>query len=219
MIRKFRSRTGRAGAALLLAGLGACTTPGRVTEPLAIAGEEQALPWTRVMAQEHLARLEALDGAWSAALGAARAGGFARRIQNEGALLEPGAGRPWVSPSPGSYRCRRIRLGSPGRGGAMAVAGPFFCHMGDEGEQLSLTQQTGPERPGGYLWRDGDRRMVFIGALARGREGMPPAYGEDSARDVTGLFERIGAFRYRLVIPREAGMIEVLELVPALPPA
>jgi hypothetical protein len=58
--------------------------------------------------------------------------------------------------------------------------------------------------------------MVFLGSLAPGR-GAPIAYGENRARDVAGLFERIGPFRFRLVIPARdaAPRLDVFELVPA----
>jgi hypothetical protein len=206
-----------AAAALALAPLAACQTPGPVRQPVQVEVEQETRAWTRTITPEHLERLEAIDQAWAGALAAGRTAGFARRIRSEGALLEPSAGQAWGAPSPGSYRCRRIRLGTQGRQRGLAASGPFFCHIGDEGEKLSLTQQTGPERPGGYLWEDGGRRMVFIGAVSRGREDVPPAYAQAPERDVVGLFERIGTFRYRLVMPRDAGVLDVIELT-ALPP-
>ncbi len=45
---------------------------------------------------------------------------------------------------------------------------------------------------------------------------MPPAYADNPERDVIGVVERIGDFRYRLVLPRPRGAIlEIYELVPA----
>ena len=60
--------------------------------------------------------------------------------------------------------------------------------------------------------------MIFIGAAATGREQVPPAYGDDAERNIVGIVERIGPFRYRLVVPDPASgaTIEVLELIPAL---
>jgi hypothetical protein len=206
----------RPAAVVLLLALGGCQTAvPAVVAPVAVAEERPA--WERLIHPDHALRLETIEEVWARSLGAARAGGFARRIRGEGPLLDPGAGLAWTVPSPGSYRCRRFRLGPQGRG--LTISGTFFCHLGEEGEQLSLTQQTGPERPGGYLWQDNGRRMVFIGAVSRGREDVPPAYGEVPGRDVVGVFERVGPFRYRLALPREQNVLDVIELVPALPPA
>jgi hypothetical protein len=146
----------------------------------------------------------------------AEARAFAVQIRAEGALLDRGATLARAALPPGSYRCRLLRLG--GRRG-LTVFPSYFCHVGVEGELLSFTKQTGSERPGGYLWSDGDRRMVFLGALAAPGQSAPPAYGEDPASDVAGIVERVGDFRYRLVMPRPSGgaIIDVLELVPALP--
>lgn len=203
-------------AALALAPLAACQTTGPAAA--VVVEVEPATPaWARALSPEHLARLEAIDLYWASGLAAGQAAGFARRIRSEGALLDPAGGQAWATPSPGSYRCRRIRLGARGRQNGLSATGLFFCHIGDEGEQLSFTQQTGPERPGGYLSEDGGRRMIFIGALSRGREGVPPAYGEAPERDMVGLFERIGPFRYRLTLPREDGILDVIDLT-ALPP-
>ena len=48
------------------------------------------------------------------------------------------------------------------------------------------------------------------------RETPLSAYGDDRARDTIGLFERVGPFRYRLVLPwRGDNKLAVVELVPA----
>ena len=80
-----------------------------------------------------------------------------------------------------------------------------------------MPQAERSQRPAGYLWEDGGRdRLIFLGSLAPGDEA-PRAYRDDPARDMAGLFERIAAFRYRLVIPSPRGgaKLEVYELVPA----
>lgn len=200
-------------AALLIA---ACrTSPEPPGPPPALAERPAGENWRAVARPEDLDRLARLDAAWTEGLAEARA--FATRIRAEGRLLEPGAALPRAALPPGSYRCRLLRLG--GRVG-LTVYPPYFCHVGVEGALLSFTKQTGTERPGGYLWTDGDRRMVFLGALAPPGQSAPRAYGEDPASDVAGIVERVGDFNYRLVIPwpRAGAKIDVLDLVPVVRP-
>jgi hypothetical protein len=115
--------------------------------------------------------------------------------------------------------CRLVRLGAADRSEpAFAAFRPFFCFVGlGDGNRLSIAKPEGSQRPAGYLWDDEDAtRMVFLGSLAPGR-GAPIVYGDDRARDVAGIFERIGPFRYRLVMPGrdEAPALDILELEPA----
>jgi hypothetical protein len=176
--------------------------------------------WTGIAEADDLGRLQRLDSAWASALSDARAARLAGRVAAEGELLEPGAALPRPAPPPGSYRCRLLKLGRHGGAGRALTAHPsYFCHVGDAGELLAFTKQTGSERPGGYLYPDQQgSRLVFLGALARGREAVP-AYGEQKERDLIGIVERIAPFRWRLVLPwpRSGATIEVMELVPALP--
>ncbi len=205
-----------AGGLLVFAALlSACrTTP---SDPPAIPAEPAAeiieAGWRAFALAEDRGRLERLGLAWETALGEARSRGLASRIRAEGALLQPGAGLPRAAPPPGPYRCRLIRFG--GRR-AFTAFPSYFCDVVVEGELLSLTKQDGSERPGGYLWQDGDARLVFLGAVALGPEPVPPAYGEDSARDLIGLVERVGPFRYRLVMPwpPSGASLDIIELVP-----
>ena len=134
----------------------------------------------------------------------------------EGPLLQPQAGLPRATPPPGPYRCRLLRFG--GRR-AFTVYPSYFCDVVVEDELLSLTKQDGSERPGGYLWPDGDGRLIFLGAVALGAEPVPPAYGEDRGRDLIGLVERVGPFHYRLVMPwpPSGASLDILELVPFVP--
>lgn len=176
--------------------------------------------WTGIVEAPDRERLRRLDSAWASALAELRAAGLTGRIDAEGELLEAGAALPRPAPPPGTYRCRLLRLGRPGPGHqVLAVHPSYFCHVGDAGELLAFTKQTGSERPGGYLYPDGTAtRLVFLGALARGREPVR-GYGEESGRDMIGIVERIGPFRWRLVMPwpRSGAKLEVMELVPALP--
>ena len=171
-----------------------------------------------IASSEDIDRLGRTGSAWTEALAAARAAGATRRIADEGKLLEPEAGLARPEPAPGSYNCRVLKLGAPGKGKAFQAFSPFYCYVGVEGELLAITKQGGSERPGGYLWRDTDReRMIFLGSLALGDEEAPAAYGENPKRDMAGVFERVGLFRYRLVVPspREEAKLIVIEFVPA----
>lgn len=208
---------GNVTAGFLLCLLGACQIPHPATTAATVTIEQPQAEraWQGIIRPEDNTRLQGLATAWSRGLDAARRG-FARRIAAEGDLLDPAAALPRALLPPGSYRCRTITLGS--RQAAFRVQGPHFCYVGVEGELISFTKQTGPDRPGGYLYADGDTRSVFIGAAATGRERVPPAYGANPARDVVGVVERVGPFRYRLVVPapRNGAALEIYELVPAV---
>ncbi|MFN3944452.1 MAG: DUF4893 domain-containing protein [Allosphingosinicella sp.] len=204
-------------AAAFLAG--ACQTAGtapRATGTVEVAARE---PWRDIATEADLDRLERVGSAWEEALAAARRAGFTRQIAAEGPLLDPAAALPRAAPPPGSYRCRVIRIGAAPRARAYRAFNPFFCHVGAEGELLSITKQTGSERPGGYLWEVASDRLVFLGSMALGTEEIPQPYGEDPTRDMAGIFERVAPFRYRLVIPwpRGESKLDLIELVPAIP--
>ena len=185
--------------------------------------EEAAKPetgWRSVARDEDVAKIEALGAAWAEALDAARRAGFSRQVAGEGPLLQPAGALPRAAPSPGAYMCRLIRMGPrEGKGAAYNAFKPFFCNIGVNGEQLSITKQTGSERPAGYLWEEegSSKRLIFLGSLALGNEDAPLGYGDDPSRDMAGVFERVATFRYRLVIPSPRGTskLDVIELVPA----
>jgi hypothetical protein len=178
---------------------------------------EEADPWRGAAEAGDAQALDALPELWSEALADTRRSGLARRIAAEGALLAPEAALPRAAPPPGAYLCRVLRLGSRAPGvRPWSESGQGFCFVGADGDQLSLTIDAGARRIGGYLWEEKDnRRLVFLGAAAP--RGMPlAAYGDDSARNAIGLFERIGPFRYRLTLPwRGDNRLAVVEMTPA----
>lgn len=206
-------------AAALLPGCAAKRTAASRQAPAAasvvVEAPQPEPEWRALLRPEDGARIDGVAAAWTEALAAARRAGAARRMRTDAKLLDPHAALPRSAPPPGSYRCRVIRISAGRRG--YGVTGPFFCFVGAEDARLSFTRQTGSDRPGGYLYEDeGAERQIFVGASARGREKVPPPYGNPE-RDVAGIVERIDNFRYRLVIPRPRGAIlEVYELVPAL---
>ena len=205
-------------AALLLSG---CQTPVKDRAGVSLTLEEGPA-WQKVASPDDTTRLERAAAAWEQALADARKAGFSRQVRAEGELLDPAAALARAAPPPGSYRCRVIRLGTTApRGRAFIAHKPFFCHVGVNKDQLSITKQTGSQRPGGYLWdTDDTRRLIFLGSLALGSEDAPLAYGEDPARSMAGIFERYGDFRYRLVVPwpRQDSKLDVFELIPLPPP-
>ena len=142
----------------------------------------------------------------------------ARAVTEEGQLLDPRAALPRPAPTPGSYRCRLITLGSTIKGEkALERYNPFFCYVEVEGDLFTIVKQTGSQRPAGRLWEDDiPTRLIFLGTLALGSEEEARAYGEDSRRDIAGVFERIGPFRWRLAIPypQKGAKLDVFELTP-----
>jgi hypothetical protein len=158
-----------------------------------------------------------LDSAWQQALTEAGKS-FGAEIRKEGVLLKPHAALPRPAPTPGSYNCRLIKLGqATPKTRAYESFKPFFCYVEVEGDQLTIVKQTGSQRPAGRLWEDDNpERMIFLGSLALGDEDQPLAYGDDPKRNMAGILERIGAFRWRLVIPwpQSSSKLDVFELTP-----
>lgn len=206
-------------AALLTSGCAATTSAPPAAQVAAV--EVQAEPeWRRLASAEDIDRLTRTDAAWAAALEQIRAGRFTRALREEGELLEPEAALPRPDLPPGSYHCRLLRISQGDRRRPPVVSfRPFYCHVADAGEQLAFTKQTGSERPAGYFYRDEQRgRLVFLGTLTMG-SGEPAPYDGSDPRDMIGVVERVGPFRWRLVLPwpRSGATLEVMELVPALP--
>ena len=202
-----------------LALLSGCQTPIGSKDRAGVAVTVEEPPaWLEIATPEDAARIERLSAAWSEALAEARRAGFSRQLKEEGALLDASAGLPRAAPPPGSYRCRVIKLGSiASKGRAFTAHKPFFCFVGVSDGQLSITKQTGSQRPGGYLWdTDDTKRLIFLGSMALGNEDVPLPYGQNPARDMAGVFERYGDFRYRLVVPwpRQDSKLDVFELIP-----
>ncbi|HEX6741388.1 MAG TPA: DUF4893 domain-containing protein, partial [Sphingomicrobium sp.] len=154
---------------------------------------------------------------WQEALAEARRSNAAD-IRREGKLLLPRAALPRPAPTPGSYFCRLIKLGkATAKSKSFESFKPFFCYVEVEDDLLTIVKQTGSQRPAGRLWEDDDsRRLIFLGSLALGNEDQPLAYGDDPKRDMAGVLERIGPFRWRLVIPwpQSTSKLDVFELTP-----
>lgn len=194
--------------------------PASGTSPTAPATGEQGgtSDWRQVAGAADVSNLGRLDQAWRLARAEAEDKGFASEVEALGPLVDPNAGQPGrLQPAPGTYRCRTIKLGTKAETGLAYVDYPQFrCKVElTPGGDLVLTKTTGSQRTRGLLYPDTDSRLVFIGAQAWGMDETGfPTYGQQPERDQVGVFERIGADRWRLVIPfpRVESKLEILEL-------
>ena len=205
-----------AGAALSSCATKPAATPGtRASVEVGPALKSEA--WKAVATAEDEERIARLGLAWQEALVEAGKNNAAE-IRREGKLLLPRSAMPRPEPTPGSYNCRLIKLGkATPKTRAYETFKPFFCYVEVEDDLLTIVKQTGSQRPAGRLWTDDDhRRLIFLGSLALADETTPLAYGDDPRRNMAGVFERIGPFRWRLVIPwpQSSSKLDVIELTP-----
>ena len=206
-----------------LALLAGCETKPRGDRPrpvVSVAPPTKTDAWMAIASKADTQRLANITGAWAAGLADARKAGFLTAVRDEGTLLKTAAALPRPAPTPGSYNCRLIRLGRMGKGKpVLEKFKPFFCYVEVDGALLTIVKQTGSSRPAGRLWEDdNDNRLIFLGSLALGDEEQPVAYGENAKRDMAGIFERIGPFQWRLVIPwpQDGAKLNVFELTPVV---
>jgi hypothetical protein len=217
-----RSRPIRAAvlAALALLAAGCATKPKLppgVTPSVEVGPPLKADVWKGIATDADEDRIARIGLAWEEALADAKKSS-SEEIRREGPLLLPRAALPRPAPTPGSYNCRLIKLGkATSKSKAYESFKPFFCYVEVENDLLTIVKQTGSQRPAGRLWEDDDStRLIFLGSLALGDEDVPRAYGDDPKRDMAGVFERIGPFRWRLVIPwpQSTSKLDVFELTP-----
>jgi hypothetical protein len=203
-------RTLFVGAALLAAApLGAARTPPQLVS---------AQGWRGVATGPDRLRIRDWRKTFIKALDGARANGHGPAIAAEGQLLVPDSALASATPPAGEYRCRTIKLGVKGaQKGDYAVYPGLRCRVAAREGGLSLAVVTGPQRSFGRLFPDSTRRLVFLGTLQLGDEQGLIRYGADEMRDMTGLVERIGARRWRLVLPAPhfESALDVVELIPA----
>ena len=210
--------TAVAAAAAIVAG---CETrpkpPPGIRPSVEVGAPLRSEAWKSVATAADEDRLARLGLAWQQALDDAKKSNTAD-VRREGKLLLPRSALPRPDPTPGSYNCRLIKLGqATPRSKPYETFKPFFCYVEVEDDLLTIVKQTGSQRPAGRLWQDDDAtRLVFLGSLALGDETVPVAYGDDPKRDMAGVLERIGPFRWRLVIPwpQSTSKLDVFELTP-----
>ena len=206
---------------LALAALGACETkpklPPGMHPSVTVGPPLKSEAWKAVATAADQDRIGRLGLAWQAALAEARRSNPGD-VSKEGKLLLPRSALARPAPTPGSYNCRMIALGkATPKGKAFESFKPFFCYVQVEDDQLTIVKQTGSQRPAGRLWEDDDpNRMIFLGSLTLGDAEQALAYGDDPKRNMAGVFERIGAFHWRLVIPwpQNDAKLDVFELTP-----
>jgi len=206
--------------ALLAAGSGCAT---KLPPTSGVHGSVEVGPplkseaWRAVATAADKDRIARLGLAWQEALADANQTNAAD-VRREGKLLMPRSALPRPQPTPGSYNCRLIKLGkAAAKDKPYETFKPFFCYVEVEDNLLTIVKQTGSQRPAGRLWEDDDAtRLVFLGSLALGDETVPRAYGDDPKRDMAGILDRIGPFRWRLVIPwpQSTSKLDVFELTP-----
>jgi len=170
--------------------------------------------WKGIASSADQQRLANVSGAWAAGLADARRGNFTTGLRDDAELLKSNAALARPTPTPGSYSCRLVKLGGKP---AFEKFKPFFCYVEVDGNLLTIVKQTGSQRPAGRLWEDDDpTRLIFLGSLALGDEETPLAYGDNPKRDMAGIFERTGPFRWRLVIPwpQDGSKLHAYELTP-----
>jgi hypothetical protein len=196
----------------------ACTpTPRPKPTPVVVAEATPPSGWMGIAGIADKNRIAQLSIAWAQGLAEARKG-HSKELAEEGDLLKQTAGLPRPAPTPGSYRCRLITLGRDRvKGPSFERFKPFYCYIALEGDLFTIVKQTGSQRPAGRLWEDDvATRLIFLGSLALGNEEESRGYGVDPKRDVAGVFERTGPFRWRLVIPfpQDGAKLDVFELTP-----
>lgn len=221
------------GLALASASLAACATtppppPPPPPPPMAVPAAPEAPvgvvldDWRGVITAADRDRYQRRAAAWTLALEQARRQPGSGDLAGLGALIDPDAARPGVTPAPGAYRCRTVKLGSQGDEGGLGyvVYGWFACRIEQTAAGLKLVKQTGSQRPAGLLFPENDREMVFLGSMALASEPSARSYGQRPERDMVGVLERIGDQRWRLVTPWPAAEsnLDLLELVPATAP-
>lgn len=205
-------------AATVLAGCETTPKPQTGARPSVEVGAPlKSDAWKSIATAADKDRLARLGLAWQGALDDSKKTNAAD-VRREGRLLLPRSGLPRPEPTPGSYNCRLIKLGKAiPKSRAYETFKPFFCYVEVEDDLLTIVKQTGSQRPAGRLWADDDpTRLVFLGSLALGDETTPVGYGDDPKRDMAGTLERIGPFRWRLVIPwpQSTSKLDVFELTP-----
>ena len=174
--------------------------------------------WRAVATEADRERLRGWRSAFTSALKSAETGGHSAEIASEGALLKPDAALGGGGMPNGMYRCRVIKLGAKSQGMLDYVAYPYFsCRVEQQGEVQTFAKLTGSQRQVGIIFPGDAMRQVFLGTLVLGDEARAMHYGVDRERDVAGFVERIGADRWRMIIPwpHFESQIDVMELVPA----
>jgi hypothetical protein len=183
----------------------------------ATTAPEQVTGWQVVATQADRQRLRDWRGAFTKALGQARAAGHAADIAREGKLLDPDAALGPVPIPNGRYKCRVIKIGAKTPGMLDFITYPAFdCRIQQERLLQSLYKLTGSQRHTGLIFPGDPLRQVLLGTMVLGDESRAMQYGRDKERDIAGWIERIDDRRWRLVLPypHYESTLDVVELIP-----
>lgn len=192
-------------------------TPGPA---VAVAPAPPQAAWRGIALPEDADAIDTLEATWEAAIAEVPKRGRAT-LAAEGPLVERAAALDHPALPPGAYKCRLIRVGEGAGRGGVTTFPSFFCNVASGGEDgaLSFSKQTGSDLPAGWLHADEADRYVFLGARQAKPGDTSLRYGTDRARDVAGVVQRIGAFRWRLAVPSAPKGVEIYELTPVPPEA
>ena len=173
--------------------------------------------YRQVISEDDRVRLRDWRTSFEEGLSAARKAGHGAEIDREGPLLDPDSAFPGPAIPNGLYRCRLIKLGARAPGNLVYASYPgFTCRVRQERSLQRLAKLDGSQRYVGLIFPGDAIRNVFLGTLALGDESHVLQYGQDEQRNVAGHVERIGANRWRLVMPQPhfESRLDVMELVP-----
>jgi hypothetical protein len=202
--------------AILFAAL-ACSSCSVIEQPSGLI-PRWTTAWREVATPDDRERLMNWRSSFVAALKAAKSAGHSAEIAREGPLLDPDAALADPAIPNGIYRCRVIKLGGKAAGNrAFAEFPPAPCRVKPERDLHRLSKLGGSQRYLGLIFPDDAIRQVFLGTLVLEDERRALQYGQDEQRDVAGYVERIGASRWRLVMPKPhfESQLDVMELVPS----
>lgn len=194
----------------LLAACAVQAPPPRVVLVSTVTVEEPA-EWRKSITPEDDLRLDRLRGDWDKLHAQ-----LPSRVRTaQGRLVDPGAGLDHPILTPGSYRCRIVRLRGPARGPAsVRSTASDFCFVSASDEGFAFVKQTGGDPTAGYFYLDG-KRYVFLGARQRRAGDNSLGYGNEPARDLIGVVERVGSFRWRIAVAgSDERQLDIYELTP-----
>ena len=186
--------------------------------PLAVAAASSEPDWHDVATDDDQQRLRGWRDAWISATDAVREAGDGAMLDRDQALFDADRALNKVAPPPGDYRCRWTKLGAATKGVAAFTAyAAVPCRMKAVGSLLRFQFLAGPQRPHGLIFPDEPNREIFLGTLELGDERRALEYGRDEKRDMAGYVERIGADRWRLILPQPhfESLFDVIEITPA----
>lgn len=174
--------------------------------------------WRSIITSTDRDRYNRRQAAWTLALQQARRQPGSGDLAGLGDLIDPAAALPGVIPPVGDYRCRTVKLGSQGgdAGLGYVVYDWFACRIEQTPGGLKFSKLTGSQRPAGLLFPETGRRMLMLGSVSLAAEPPANSYGQRPERDLVAVLERIGARRWRLVIPwpQNESNLDLIELVP-----